>query len=74
MVLEVCRKWLVAGGGAELWKCRCLCILELAVAGGCNAISGGPLVEWVGSVAPEEECVGSYNGKAHPCENETSHV
>ena len=55
MVLEVCRKLHVAGCGDGL--CRCLCILEVAVAGGCHSISGGPSAEWVGSVAPEKECV-----------------
>ena len=58
----------------ELWDCWCLLILELAVARGYNAIRGCPTAEWVSSVAPEEECVGLYYGKAHPCANEASHV
>jgi len=57
MVLEVCWKLYGAGGEPELWHWRRLLILELAVAGGCNAIRGGPSAEWVGSVALEEECV-----------------
>ena len=58
----------------ELWHCWHLLVLELAVACGCDAVHGCPSVEWVGSVASEEECVGSYNGKAHSCANEASHV
>ena len=57
MVLEVCWKLYGAGGESELWHWRRLFILELAVAGGCNAIRGGPLEERVCSITPEEECV-----------------
>ena len=55
------------GGGVEevagdwrwglLWRYQCLCILEEAVASGCNAVSGGPSAEGGGSVAPKKECV-----------------
>ena len=48
--------------------------LELAVAGGCNAIHGGLLVELVGLVAREEEGVGTDNGEAHPCVDEPCYV
>ena len=39
-----------------------------------SAIRGGPSAEWVCLVASEEECVGLYNGKAHPCADEACHV
>ena len=57
-----------------MWRCRRSLVQELAVACGCDAVRGCPSAEWVGSVASEEECFGSYNGKDHSCANEASHV
>ena len=68
--------WEVAGvwNWSVLWWFQGLCILEGAVAGGCNAVRGGSSAEGGGSVASKKECVRADNCKAHPCADEACHV
>ena len=56
------------------WGRRALLVAQVVSTCCGNAVGGGALAHWGGTVATEEECVGLYNGKAHPHMDEVCHV